>query len=68
MTFRQFIGSFPWPTFLRFKRRLRFVFNVKTVSGSIVGNIVIEGHDEAEARTKLQQRYPGCQVLDVEMR
>lgn len=48
--------------------RLRFVFRVRTASGGIVGNIVIEANDQFEALQKLQQRYPGCEVLNCDVR
>jgi len=48
--------------------RIRFAFRVKTVSGGIVGNIVIEASDQFEAMQKLQQRYPGCQILNCDVK
>ena len=42
----------------------RFVFKVKTKSGSIVGNIVIEAKDIEEAKYKLRKRYPDCEILE----
>ena len=42
----------------------RFVFRIKTKSGSIVGNIVIEAKDIEEAKHKLRQRYPDCEILE----
>ena len=48
--------------------RQRFVFRIRTKSGSIVGNIVIEAKDQYEAEHKLKQRYPDCEVLNCEIR
>jgi hypothetical protein len=48
--------------------RLRFYFQVRTTSGGIVGNIVIEAHDQFEAQQKLMQRYPGCTIMKCEVR
>ena len=48
--------------------RAKFVFRIKTASGGIVGNILIEAKDQFEAQNKLQQRYPGCTILNCEMR
>jgi hypothetical protein len=42
----------------------KFVFKVKTKSGSIVGNIVIEASDQFAAVAKLMKRYPGCEILE----
>ncbi len=42
----------------------RFVFKIKTKSGSIVGNIVIEARDIEEAKYKLRKRYPDCEILE----
>ncbi len=42
----------------------RFVFKIKTKSGGIVGNIVIEAKDIEAAKYKLRQRYPGCEILE----
>jgi hypothetical protein len=48
--------------------RQRFVFRIRTKSGGIVGNIVIEAKDQYEAEHKLKQRYPDCEVLNCEIR
>jgi hypothetical protein len=48
--------------------RLRFVFRIRTKSDGIVGNIVIEARDQYEAELKLRQRYPGCEILNCEVR
>lgn len=42
----------------------RFVFKIKTKDGGIVANIVIEAKDIEEAKYKLRQRYPGCEILE----
>ena len=44
--------------------RKRFVFKIKTKSGGIVGNIVIEAKDIEEAKHKLRKRYPDCEILE----
>jgi hypothetical protein len=41
--------------------RKRFVFKIKTKSGGIVGNIVIEAKDIEEAKYKLRKQYPDCE-------
>jgi hypothetical protein len=43
--------------------RMKFYFKVKTKSGGIVGNILIEAKDQYEAKNKLRQRYPDCQIM-----
>lgn len=42
----------------------KFVFKVKTKSGGIVGNIVIEAKDIEAAKYKLRQRYPDCEIME----
>ncbi len=42
----------------------RFVFKVKTKSGGIVGNFVIEAKDIEEAKYKLRKRYPDCEIME----
>ena len=46
----------------------RFVFRIKTASGSIIGNVLIEARDQYEAENKLDGRYPDCQLLGCEIR
>ena len=48
--------------------RAKFIFRVKTRSGGIVGNILIEAKDQYEAEHKLRQRYPDCEILNCEVR
>jgi hypothetical protein len=43
--------------------RKRFVFKIRTKSGGIVGNVVVEAKDMEEAKCKLRQRYPDCEIL-----
>jgi hypothetical protein len=33
-------------------------------SGSIIGNTIIEAKDIEEAKYKLRQRYPECEILE----
>ncbi len=42
----------------------RFVFKIKTKSGGIVGNIVIEAKDIEAAKYKLRKQYPGCEIME----
>ncbi len=44
--------------------RKRFVFKIKTKSGGIVGNIVIEAKDIEEAKYKLRKQYPDCEIME----
>lgn len=41
-----------------------FVFKIKTKSGGIIGNIVIEAKDIEAAKHKLRERYPDCEILE----
>jgi len=43
----------------------KFVFKIKTKSGSIVGNIVIEAKDAENAKYKLRKRYPDCEIMEM---
>ena len=43
----------------------KFVFKIKTKSGGIVGNITIEAKDAENAKYKLRQRYPDCEILEM---
>jgi hypothetical protein len=52
----------PTATFAATKK---FVFKIRTKSGSIVGNILIEAKDQFAAIAKLIERYPGCEVLEA---
>ena len=50
---------------LAYARNRKFVFKIKTKSGGIVGNIVIEATDMEAAKHKLRQRYPDCEILEA---
>lgn len=41
----------------------KFIFKLKTKSGGIIGNVLIEAGDVEAAKAKLFKRYPGCQIL-----
>lgn len=43
----------------------KFIFKIKTKSGGIVGNIVIEAKDAENAKYKLRQRYPDCEIIEM---
>ena len=43
----------------------KFVFKIKTKSGGIVGNIVIEAKDAENAKYKLRQRHPDCEIMEM---
>ncbi len=47
-----------------FAANRKFVFKIKTKSGGIVGNIVIEAKDIEAAKHKLRERYPDCEILE----
>lgn len=44
----------------------QFVFRIKTKSGNIVGNIYVRAKDVEAAKIKLDKRYPGCTILNLE--
>jgi hypothetical protein len=43
----------------------KFVFKIKTKSGSINDNVVIEASDAEAAKVKLRKRYPDCEILSM---
>ena len=43
----------------------KFVFKIKTRSGSIVGNIVINATDMDAAKHKLRKRYFDCEIMEA---
>lgn len=45
----------------------KFTYEIRTQTGGIIGNVVIEAHDRDDADAKLQRRYPGCTVLDCQV-
>jgi hypothetical protein len=54
-----------WPS-LAVAANRKFVFKIKTKSGGIVGNIVIQAKDAEAAKHKLRERYPDCEILEME--
>ena len=44
----------------------KFIFKIKTKSGGIIGNILIEAKNAEAAKHALRERYPGCEILDME--
>ena len=48
-----------------FAKNRKFVFKIKTKSGGIVGNIVIEAKDIEAAKHILRERYLGCEILEA---
>ena len=40
-----------------------FVFKIKTETGGIIGNVVVEAKDVDAAKDKLRQRYPDSEIL-----
>ncbi|MBS0205932.1 MAG: hypothetical protein JSS49_23780 [Planctomycetes bacterium] len=44
---------------------MKFIFRIKTASGGIIDNVLIEARNVDEARHKLQQRYPDCTILSA---
>ena len=44
---------------------MKFVFKIKTATGGIIDNVLIEARNIDEARYRLQKRYPGCTVLSA---
>lgn len=49
-------------------RLRRFAFKIRTKTGGIIGNLVIEATDVEAAKVNLGKRYPGCTVLSVTVR
>ena len=43
----------------------KFLFKIKTKSGTIIGNILINAKDVEGAKFLLNKRYPNSQILGV---
>jgi len=43
----------------------KFIFKIKTTSGGIIDNVLIEARNIDEARYRLQRRYPGCTIMSA---
>ncbi|MGA8051877.1 MAG: hypothetical protein WCA09_16980 [Burkholderiales bacterium] len=43
---------------------IKYAFRIRTRSGTPVDNLVVQGRDQAEAERKINQIYPGCEVLE----
>lgn len=43
----------------------KYGFRIRTRSGVVVDNLMIQGRDEAEARHKLCQIYNDCEILET---
>lgn len=61
------VGALVFPSHA-FAANKKFVFKIRTRSGGIVGNVLIEASDVFAAINKLMKRYPGCEVLEVKER
>lgn len=48
-----------------FGKRGKWAFRIKTASGGIVSNVVIEGTDVDDAKYKLSKRYPNSRILST---
>ncbi len=53
------------PTVQAEAQRVKIRFKIKTKSGGIVGNVLIEGKDLFNCISKLMARYPGCEILEA---
>ncbi len=42
---------------------MRFVFKIKTKSGSLVDNVYIEARDQKEAEQKVIRENPSCTIV-----
>ena len=48
-----------------FAANKKFAFKIKTKDGNIVDNVVIEASDAENAKYKLRQRYPDCEIISM---
>lgn len=46
----------------------KFVFKIKTKTGGIISNILIEAKDQYAAIAVLMKRYPGCEILEAKQK
>ena len=44
---------------------MKFVFKIRTASGGIIDNVLIEARNIDEAKNRLEQRYPDCTILSA---
>ena len=45
-----------------------YTFKIRTSSNGIVGNVKHNGTSQPDAEIKLRKQYPGCTVLDVQVK
>jgi len=50
---------------LELANRVKYRFRIKTKTGGIVGNILIEGRDVFNCISKLNKRYPNNEILEA---
>jgi len=46
----------------------KFLFKIKTKTGGIIGNILIEAKDQYAAIAILKKRYPDCEILEAKQK
>jgi hypothetical protein len=46
----------------------KFIFKIKTKTGGIIGNILIEAKDQYAAIAILKKRYPDCEILEAKQK
>ena len=46
--------------------KCEFVFKIRTKSGCIIENTVMQGKDAEAAKYRLRLRYPNCEILEME--
>lgn len=42
----------------------KYGFRIRTRSGTPVDNLAVQGRDQAEAERKINQIYPGCEIVE----
>lgn len=46
------------------EKLIKFVYQIRSRNGVVVNSLQIYGHTEPEARVKLEQMYPRCEILE----
>lgn len=42
----------------------KYAFRIRTRSGTPVDNLALQARDQAEAERRINQMYPGCEVVE----
>ena len=46
------------------EKLVKYVYQIRSHNGVVVSHLQIYGHTEPEARARLEQMYPRCEILE----